>query len=131
MGDTKLTITPNSTGEMVVEECLKKYNVSFDPLTNFVYNSTQVGVFASLSDPDGNDFMMLLMLETMILLLRERSLLLRFRRDHAVLPNEMILRGINRTWSVTAAGGSILLSPSAFCWGSHFDVGIHSCTACA
>ena len=95
MGDTKLTITPNSTGEMVVEECLKKYNVSFDPLTNFVYNSTQVGVFASLSDPDGNDFMMLLMLETMILLLRERSLLLRFRRDHAVLPNEMILRGIN------------------------------------
>ena len=27
-----------------------------------------------------------------------------------------------------AAGGSI--SPSAFCWGSHFDVGIHSCTAC-
>jgi len=56
LGDTKITISPNSTGELVVEECLKKYNVSFDPLSNFVYNSTQVGVFASLSDPEGNDF---------------------------------------------------------------------------
>eukprot|EP00984_Skeletonema_dohrnii_P037730 scaffold40104_cov222-Skeletonema_dohrnii-CCMP3373.AAC.2 len=56
LGDTRMTINPNSTGEFVVEECLKKYNVSFDPVTNFIYNTTQEGVFSSLSDPDGNDF---------------------------------------------------------------------------
>lgn len=56
LGDTKITVSPNSTGELVVEECLKKYNVSFDPLVNFDYNSAQVGVLASLSDPDGNNF---------------------------------------------------------------------------
>lgn len=60
LGDTKMTIAPNSTGEMVVEECLKKYNVSFDSLTNCVYTSTQENIFASLSDPDGNDLIFLL-----------------------------------------------------------------------
>jgi len=54
--DTKITVSPYSTGEMVVEKCLKKYNVSFDPLINFDYNSTQAGVLASLSDPYGNNF---------------------------------------------------------------------------
>lgn len=56
LGDTKIIVPPTSTGELVVEECLKKYNVSFDPLTNFVYNSSAVGVLDSLSAPDGVDF---------------------------------------------------------------------------
>lgn len=56
LGDTKITVSPNSTGELVVEECLKKYNVSFDPVVNFDYNSIQVDILSSLSDPNGNDF---------------------------------------------------------------------------
>lgn len=53
LGDTKITVSPNSTAEFVVEECLKMHNISFDPIINFVNDSTQKGVAASLSDPDG------------------------------------------------------------------------------
>ncbi|KAL7493181.1 hypothetical protein ACHAWT_005297 [Skeletonema menzelii] len=56
LGDTKITVPPTSTAELVVEACLKKYNISFDPLNNFDYNSTNIGVLASLSDPDGSNF---------------------------------------------------------------------------
>lgn len=56
LGDTKIIVPPTSTADLVVEECLKKHNVSFDPLNNFVYNSSTVGVLASLSDPDGSNF---------------------------------------------------------------------------
>ena len=54
LGDTKIMLAGNSTGELVVEKCLEKYNVSFDPATNFVYDSDQQSIFESLSSQDDN-----------------------------------------------------------------------------
>lgn len=53
LGDTKIAVNPVSTGEKAVEECLKKYNVSFDPSTNFVYDSSNQWVLDQLSAPNG------------------------------------------------------------------------------
>lgn len=52
LGDTKISLTGNSTAEFVVEKCLEKYNVSFDPAANFVYDGDQISIFESLSNPD-------------------------------------------------------------------------------
>ena len=54
LGDTKIMLAGNSTAEFVVEKCLEKYNVSFDPATNFVYDGDQMSIFESLSSPDDN-----------------------------------------------------------------------------
>ena len=54
LGDFKIMLAAKSTGELVVEKCLEKYNVSFDPATNFVYDSDQMSIFESLSSPDDN-----------------------------------------------------------------------------
>lgn len=56
LGDTKIAVNPVSTGEKAVEECLKKYNVSFDPATNFVYDSSNQWVLDQLSAPNGTNF---------------------------------------------------------------------------
>ena len=54
LGDAKIMLAGNSTAEFVVEKCLEKYNVSFDPATNFVYDGDQMSIFESLSSPDDN-----------------------------------------------------------------------------